>query len=413
MLTNKSLTKAQAKDFKDLHDYINTNPNASDVNTKKSDAATMAKDLQLENTSAAANTAYAYVNAPPAGYMGNYIARGSFASTSGSVWATQAAPADIQSTDVTLLNLDKFIETAKLFDGDVDGVSESNSSNTVKEGEERFIIGASYLGTRGVSITEVSGALGSFVHGKRVNWTDGDIWVRQTIGKMYKTDLETDSFDYQLTAKNIVVDRSSKTIKLQTKASDSLFVTNAADALLETRTSAGRLHNFAFSNASASVTATAAAFSFAAASVQTSTTICAATSTATISPFIFAYNLGLFRLSIDSTIVTAQISQYLFFNVAKNSVSAYETLTEKMNLKVSAADIEAKNTLHQLLKTTSSVVEVGASCYRGQTRVSQLELKNQKARMSTSKVGIAIEESQATLEKHQAQVIQNTFTTWT
>lgn len=380
--------------------------------TKKLAASDAANALSLTSTVAAAEGAFwAGSTAPTGTYFGSFAARGNTISTSGTSWANLPPDKEIATSQVNTLDLKTTLGLAAQFDGDIDGLA-SVGNSTIKEGEERFVFGASYLGTRGVSITEVSGALGSFVHGKRVNWTDGDIWVRQ-IGNMYKTDLETDFFDYQLTAKNIVIDRSSKTIKLQTKASDSFFVTNATDGLSETRTSAGRLHNFAFSKASASVTATSAAFSLAAAVVQTSTAICAATNMAfTISPFIVAYNLGLFRLAIDSTIVTAQISQNSFFNVARNSVSAYETLTEKMNLKVSAADIEAKTTLGQLHKMTSSVVEVGASFYRAQTRVSQLELENQKARMSTSKIGIAIEDSEAKLEKHKAQVIQNAFTTW-
>lgn len=179
---------------------------------EKDNAQRKAQSLQLSNDLQSAQAALGhrsnFLAGKTTGYLGEFAARGGVHSNGTSSWADEPAAEVIASIAVTNFDLAKCLETTSTFDGDIDGKYSSTGSSTVKEGEERFVIGASYLGTRGVSITEVSGLLGSFVHGKRVTWTDGDIWVRQKQGKMYKTDLETNSFDYQLkTEEKISIDR--------------------------------------------------------------------------------------------------------------------------------------------------------------------------------------------------------------
>jgi hypothetical protein len=115
-------------------------------------------------------------------YTENYISSHNFRGVGEcNSWANVAPDEDIALQDVKKLNIENALVLAKVRDGDIDGFT-NNATSSVKEGDESFTVGASYSGTRGVNISEVSGLKATYIRGKKVSWLDGDSWTKNTGG---------------------------------------------------------------------------------------------------------------------------------------------------------------------------------------------------------------------------------------
>lgn len=167
-----------------------------------------------------------------AGYLGNFFAAGQVrAGSVTSSWANVDVDQGIAATAVCGLDIDAALALAKTLDGDIDGKSNTGTS-TVKEGEERFIFGASYSGQQGVSISETSGVSANYVKGKRISWLAGDQWSLHKEGSAF-----SESY----------VDQMSST----TKAKGA--VTSLTHAESVKSISISRLENFSFRQSEANV----------------------------------------------------------------------------------------------------------------------------------------------------------------
>lgn len=165
------------------------------------------------------------------GYAGDFVAANKVNSGGGLSWADISPTSEVAKIDVTTLNPESVIKLATSHDQDIDGKSGAGTS-TVKEGEERFIFGASYSGTQGVSISEVSGVSASIAHGKRVSWLDGDSWSYQKGGSSHSEQELKDIFSN--TNARDIVSKTFASYKIQSES-------RAVDSNSSVRMSAGNV----------------------------------------------------------------------------------------------------------------------------------------------------------------------------
>ncbi|WP_397412803.1 hypothetical protein [Polaromonas sp.] len=375
--------------LKDLQDNLKLQKLATDNPKDKvlrAEADAKAKELGLASTLDAANAALWAGPHATNSYLGEFAARGNAGTVVGS-WANVKPDDELHNSQVDSLDLETTLSLAKKFDGDIDGLTATGNS-TVVEGEERFVFGASYIGTRGVSINETAGLLGSFVHGKRVNWTDGDIWVRQEGGKMYKTDIDTDFVDYQANAKEKIsfFRRAGKDIKHTTLAGADIIVGNSAEGYRTKNSVVGLLETSNFAGASAQFTFAGAAISstFAGAQITLSTT--GLSTAVAVSGALLAYNVAPARITVDSTGLTVQLCQNNFYNVASNSIQTYVSSMEKNGITIKMNDVLTEKSSVKLGNTLWEVVKNNL-CVTDRTLAigtSHVNIQNIKAGVSNS-----------------------------
>ena len=166
------------------------------------------------------------------GYLGNFFAAGQVRAGAGdSSWANVDVDPVIAATAVRLLDIDAALKLATHVDGDIDGKSNTGTS-TVKEGEEKFVFGASYSGLQGIGISEITGISANYVKGKRVFWLAGDHWALHQDGSVF-----SESY----------VDESSTTIK----AKGAVISLTEAESVKSITIS--RLENYSYRQSTANV----------------------------------------------------------------------------------------------------------------------------------------------------------------
>ena len=339
--------------------------------------------------------------AVPVNYLGTFAARGNAVETGTGSWANFAPDPDIANRQVNTLDIAGALSLAKDFDGDVDGLT-STGSSSIKEGEESFVFGARYSGTRGVSITETTGLSGSYVHGKRVNWTDGDIWMRQTGGSTYRSETDTDSYDSQLnvTGEIIKTERAGKKIQSKSQTTGAIIDVKVAKEFLAT-SFVKNLQTRDFTGASSEFLCTAAESELHIALAQTITSATGLTIVVAMSGALLAYNTAPARIVVDSTLLTAQFSQNNFFNVARNTAESYATATKKVGVNVTAAQIDDSYSIRQLAKTVYNVCSNNNSVIKNTVSLADSLLNQSKVPLNLTETKFDQFKAEIGLEIHE------------
>ena len=141
-------------------------------------------------------------------YKGDYVASNAIHNVGLSTsWANVPPESSIILQDVTKIDIERSIFLAQELDGDINGQA-NNATSSCKEGEETFIFGASYSGTQGVRVSEISGLDAKYVRGKRVSWLDGDSWNFQKNGDSH-SESYLNAMSTSITANNISSDIKS------------------------------------------------------------------------------------------------------------------------------------------------------------------------------------------------------------
>lgn len=329
------------------------------------------------------------------GYLGTFVAANQINSGGKISWADISATDDIKEINIATLNPETILAKAQSLDQDIDGKSGAGSSS-VKEGEERFIFGASYTGTQGVSISEISGIFASITHGKRVTWTDGDVFAK-TKGQDYIVDIDANVIAFTTNSDSLTFERNVKgTMSSSVKANK--FETETTSHTNISTTFANYIQN-----ASACTLRTTQAIS----GVSQTTNLAVYLNVMNFSPvshvlncaaYSYAVNVGSSRFSLDFTRITAQISKGLFFNVAANSLDTFQAAASKIGVDINSTDLKISEKKANIEKIHDQIKSVTNFFNQGEVVVEKNKVNIENNEFDWSGCDLSIEELDLSLE---------------
>jgi hypothetical protein len=341
------------------------------------------------------------------GYLGSFIAANQVNIGGQVSWADVSPHGDIYKINIATLNPEAILAEAQKLDGDINGKS-STGSSIVKEGEEKFIFGAGYTGTQGVSITEVSGISASIVHGKKVVWTDGDLFVKVD-GKEYITNITTEKLATKISAQLMKSENYAK-IAISSNIAAPLVSSHTTSAVQNTST-ASALKNTLTLTAS-NLTSTFALLNLTlTGAIYNKTYIYADTIFAsnTAAKIIETINKAPTRIQKDFTKLTAQISEGNFFNVANNTFEAYEKSLKLINEVVSAVEMQTSETKLDIKKVENSIKNSGTNYQETKINIETKKLEQSNIDVAIDKSMTDIEEGDISIQKVNNSIIANTM----
>ena len=251
-------------------------------------------------------------------------------------WADSPADVLISAKNINEFNPESILILAAEFDGDIDGKSADGNSIT-KEGTETFILGANYSGTKGVSVTEVSGLAANIVNGNRVTWTAGDA-LSYIKGKNNITRVQVDNVESTTNAGSILT-LTNADIKIETFAqAGKHYIATIVSPINSAHTFAGFMNNLSIAGIRAKQEISFLSTSITTAAVSSIVNIFGVSHTLNLAPFSYTHNVGKDRFTFDMTNLSTTIYTGVFLSIGRNTFEAYETQFKK--LKVDGKQVE-------------------------------------------------------------------------
>lgn len=328
------------------------------------------------------------------GYLGKYISSHTLKDIGTISWADLQPEKDITEISIKNLNPIEVLRLAKIYDCDIDGKTGSSSA-IIKEGEEKFIDGASYTGTQGVSISEVSGISASIIHGKRVSWTRGDT-LSNTKGNEYSTHIETADLDYFANA--------TRSMSKKYHAKDMISSYTTAAAIITNKVSVGEVLSATvatditkayLSRTKSKVTLTGLDHKTSAGISSYANSIFGRINSNSVATRIMASNIATERITIDRTNLTVQISSNISFNVARNTFDAFDKTASTAGIEINEREklINKKgliiNKVSSLINNVTNKMITGEFSIETQKlKISETEQSNKINKIATEVVEI-------------------------